>query len=245
MPRSKLSSPYLVLFQPLVVSRSLALPASDMPSAAVTRRRFGHLAIGAAVLAGSGIGLPLAPALADELTQLGTVARMKKLSGATRDNNSRSLTIGDKVYRDDLLWTRSGGQLRIDLKDGSNLSLGENAEVTLEDSMLSGGGSSFLRIVSGAFRFGSGGGEKAATPPKIETPFAVLSLRGTEVYGLKFGATWGFFVSEGQVEVSNDSGAVVLNKGDGTEVSSRTGKLEPVKQWGAPKIAHTKAQLRF
>ncbi|HVI91461.1 MAG TPA: hypothetical protein VM659_24405, partial [Dongiaceae bacterium] len=60
-----------------------------------------------------------------------------------------------------------------------------------------------------------------------------------------FGKAWGFFVSEGQVEVSNDSGSIVLNKGDGTEVYSRTGKFEPVKQWGAPKIAHTKAQFRF
>ncbi|HVI91623.1 MAG TPA: FecR family protein, partial [Dongiaceae bacterium] len=226
MFRSKLSSPHLVISSPLL------LTAADTPAPAVTRRRFGHLVVGATVAAAGGISLPLSPALADELTQLGTVSRMKKISGATHGADSRSLTIGDKVYRDDLLWTRSGGQLRIDLKDGSNLSLGENAEVTLEESMLGGGGSAFLRIISGAFRFASGGGEKAATPPKIETPFAVLSLRGTEVYGLKFGKAWGFFVSEGQVEVSNDSGSIVLNKGDGTEVYSRTGKFEPVKQWG-------------
>jgi hypothetical protein len=111
--------------------------------------------------------------------------------------------------------------------------------------MMSSGGSAFLRILSGAFRFASGGGEKAATPPKIDTPFAVLSLRGTEVYGVKFGNAWGFLVSSGQVEVSNDSGSVVLNEGEGTEVSSRTGELEPPKKWGAPKVARTKAQFRF
>ena len=250
MFRRKPITPRLVVSPRWLASAPLDLSIDPSESDAAimltaTRRQLGRLALGATLMAGSGLSLPLASAWADEPAQLGTVARMKKISGATHGADSRSLTIGDKVYRDDLLWTRSGGQLRIDLKDGSNLSLGENAEVTLEESMLSGGGSAFLRIISGAFRFASGGGEKAATPPKIETPFAVLSLRGTEVYGLKFGKAWGFFVSDGAVEVRNDAGSVVLNKGEGTEVSSRTGKLEPVKQWGAPKIAHTKAQFQF
>jgi hypothetical protein len=191
-----------------------------------------------------GLALPM-PALAADLVQLGTVVRMQKISGATHGSDTRSLTIGDKIYRNDLLWTRTHGQLRIDLLDGSNLSLGENADVALDDSMLSGSGSAFLRVLNGVFRFASGGGEKAATPPKIETPFAVLSLRGTEVHGAKFGREWGFFVSSGQVEVSNDSGSVILNEGEGTEVASRSGKLETPKKWGAPKIAHIKAQLRY
>lgn len=226
---------------------SPAIPSRPelLSSASISRRRLARLIFGGALAAGLLPGLlPLRSVRADGLVQLGTVARMKKLSGATRGSDSRSLAIGDKVYRDDLLWTRSGGQLRIDLSDGSNLSLGENAEVTLEDSMLS-SGSSFLRILSGAFRFGSGGGEKAATPPKIETPFAVLSLRGTEVYGVRFGKAWGFFVSSGQVEVSNDTGSVILNAGDGTQVDARNGKFAPVKKWGAPKIAQAKAQFLF
>lgn len=246
MPR-RLSRP-----SPLTAVTAGATPAERFTSfpAPLTfgRRGLGRLALGGALASLTG-GITflssLHPALADSATELGTVSRLKKLAGATRGADSRGLDIGDKVYRNDLLWTRSGGQLRIDLKDGSNLSLGENAEVTLEDSMLSGSTSGFLRIISGAFRFASGGGEKAATPPRIETPFAVLSLRGTEVYGVKFGKAWGFFVSSGQVEVRNDTGAVLLNAGDGTEVEARNGPLEPVKKWGAPKIAKTKAQFRF
>jgi hypothetical protein len=170
---------------------------------------------------------------------------MQKISGATYGQDSRGLTVGDRVYRGDLLWTRSRGQLRIDLTDGSNLSIGENAEIALDDSVLTGGGAAFLRVLNGAFRFSSGGAEKAATPPNIETPFAVLSLRGTEVYGAKFGKAWGFLVTSGEVEVRNDSGSVVLHEGEGTEVSSRSAALEPVKKWGAPKVARIKAQLRF
>lgn len=229
-----------------IEAHSTAIPSRPALSLASTSRRgLGRLVFGGVLAAGVIPALlPLQSAQAADLVQLGAVARMKKLSGATRGPDSRSLAIGDKVYRDDLLWTRSGGQLRIDLSDGSNLSLGENAEVMLEDTMLSGSGSSFLRILSGAFRFGSGGGEKATTP-KIETPFAVLSLRGTEVYGVRFGKAWGFFVSSGQVEVSNDTGSVILNAGDGTQVNARNGKLAPVKKWGAPKIAQTKAQFLF
>ncbi|HEX9447760.1 MAG TPA: FecR family protein [Dongiaceae bacterium] len=214
----------------------------------ITRRGFGYLTLGATATATGLISnswLPVAAAQAQDRTQLGSVAKMQKLSGATHGTDSRSLAIGDKIYRDDLLWTRSHGQLRIDLLDGSNLSLGENAEVALDDSMLGGGGSAFMRVLSGAFRFSSGGGEKAATPPKIETPFAVLSLRGTEVYGAKFGGALGFLVTSGQVEVSNDSGSVVLNEGEGTEVSSRSSALEAPKKWGAPKVKRIKALLHY
>ena len=214
----------------------------------VTRRDFGRLGLGAGIAAGGlmGGGLLIGHgARADDMTVLGSVARVEKISGATHDNDSRSLTTGDKVYRGDLLWTRSHGQLRIDLLDGSNLSLGENAEVALDDSMQSGGGSAFMRALSGAFRFNSGGAEKAPTPPRIETPFAVLSLRGTEVYGAYFGKALGIFVAEGQVEVSNDSDQVILNAGEGTEIYSRGAKMEKPKPWGAAKIKHTKGLFRF
>ena len=229
--------------RPSIPSSSIAPNGRSL----ITRRQFHRLSLGSGIAAGALAGgiLPFASARAEDLTQLGTVSQMAKISGATHDKDSRSLTIGDKVFRGDLVWTRSRGQLRIDLLDGSNLSLGENAEVQLDDSMLSGGSSAFMRALSGAFRFNSGGGEKAPTPPRIETPFAVLSLRGTEVYGVYFGKTLAIFVSEGEVEVSNDSGSVTLGKGEGTEVYSRTGKLETPKQWGAPKIKRAKAMLRF
>lgn len=223
------------------------LPAAFAKSI-IARRQFGRLLLsGTAAAWGAFGGIPWlgTSASAEDRTQLGSVALMQKVAGATYGQDSRSLAIGDKVYRGDLLWTRSHGQLRIDLRDGSNLSLGENAEVTMDDSVLSGGGSAFMRVINGAFRFSSGGSEQSATPPKIGTPFAVLSLRGTEVYGAKFDHSWGFFVSSGQVEVGNDSGSVILNAGEGTDVSSQSIKPGAPKKWGAAKIAHTRAQLRF
>jgi hypothetical protein len=36
-----------------------------------------------------------------------------------------------------------------------------------------------------------------------------------------------------------------LNEGEGTEVSSRKGELEAPKKWGAAKVAHLKALLRY
>jgi hypothetical protein len=221
---------------------SLFVPATPR---LIGRRDIGRIGLGGALLAGMGGLLSASPASAEDRTQLGTVERMEKIAGATHGADSRSLAIGDKVFQDDLLWTRSHGQLRINLLDGSNLSLGENAEVALDNSMLSGGGSAFMRVLNGAFRFSSGGGEKASTAPRIETPFAVLSLRGTEVYGARFGRSLGFLVTSGQVEVSNDTGSVLLNEGEGTEVDSRKGELEAPRKWGAAKVKHIKALLRF
>lgn len=244
MSRDNLLSPFIVSSHP-TSSRQITRRGLGQLMLGGTVAAWGTTALGTGILGTAGALFSPRSALAADRTQLGAVTHMQKISGATYQQDSRSLAIGDKVYRGDLLWTRNHGQLRVDLTDGSNLSIGENAEIALDDSVLTGGGAAFLRVLNGAFRFSSGGAEKAATPPAIETPFAVLSLRGTEIYGAKFGRAWGFLVTSGQVEVRNDSGSVLLNEGEGTEVSSRSGKMEPPKKWGAPKVAHIKAELRF
>ena len=93
--------------------------ATDVGRRDFTRLALGSAAAGWAIMSG-GLVAP-APAMAADLVQLGTVARMQKLSGATQGSDTRSLTIGDKIYRNDLLWTRTHGQLRIDLLAGALL----------------------------------------------------------------------------------------------------------------------------
>src|ERR1700754_2654153 len=167
MSRDKTPSPFLV--SPMQITPGQTTPGQIEPGQ-ITRRDLGHLLLGGtaaawgiAALGTTGTLLSPRSAMAADRTQLGDVTHVQKISGATYGQDSRSLNIGDRVYRGDLLWTRSRGQLRVDLTDGSNLSVGENAEIALDDSVLTGGGSAFLRILNGAFRFSSGGAEKAAT----------------------------------------------------------------------------------
>nr|BAP28516.1 hypothetical protein [uncultured bacterium] len=206
----------------------------------MTRRRFAcRLAAAAALTSGGWAN----HAAADDRMTLGAVNKLRQLAGATFGKKARLLNIGDKVFRDDLLWTRDGGQLQIDMLDGSKLSLGEDAEVRLDDSLRGSAAASFLDILSGAFRFNSGQAEKPASPPKINTPFAILSLRGTEVFGGRLDKTYDIFVFSGEVEVRNEGGAVVLKAGDGTSLVDRKTAPTPPKAWGQPKINRAKAML--
>ncbi|MET1027164.1 MAG: FecR family protein [Dongiaceae bacterium] len=213
--------------------------------AQMTRRDLHRLLAGAA---GLGVTSLLAsPSSAASRTQLGTVDMIVPVAGATFGTTTRLLKIADRVYRNDQLWTKDRGQLHIAMLDGSSLSIGERAEVTLDDSVVSPASatSGFLRVLRGAFRFRSPGTEKPSQPPQIDTPFAVLSLRGTEVFGGPIDGAYGILVISGEVEVTNEGGSVILKPGDGTTLTARNVAPTPPKQWPEAKVKRAKAMLRF
>jgi hypothetical protein len=212
----------------------------------MTRRGFGRRLIGTAALTTTvtaTFGFAAGAAAATDRTALGAVRQMRQLAGATFEKETRLLHPDDKVFQSDLLWTRETGQLLVTMFDGSSLSLGENAEVRLDDTLGSNAVSSFLHILDGAFRFDSGKAEKPAAPPKIDTPFAILSLRGTDVFGGPFEKSYDIFVFSGEVEVRNNAGAVILKPGYGTSLTARNVPPTPPKVWGDAKIKRARAMV--
>ncbi|MDY0885781.1 FecR family protein [Dongia soli] len=206
----------------------------------VTRRVFACRLIGTAALTTT-FGFTAGRAVADDRAIFGNVRKRRPVAGATFGEGTRLLLLHDKVFRNDVLWTRNGGQLQVAMIDGSTLSLGENAKVVLNDSLSSNTGSSFLHILGGAFCFNSGKAEQPAAPPKIETPFATLSLRGTEVFGGRFDKSYGIFVSKGEVEVRNDAGAITLNAGRGTSLTTRNVPPTQPEVWSDAKVKRARA----
>nr|BAP28498.1 hypothetical protein [uncultured bacterium] len=216
----------------------------------MTRRGFAHRLISTAALTATvstslatSFGLAAGAAAATDRTALGSVKQMRQLAGATFGKETRLLHLDDKVFQRDLLWTRDGGQLLVAMLDGSALSLGENAEVRLDESLGNNPVSSFLHVIGGAFRFNSGNAEKPATPPKINTPFAILSLRGTDVFGGRFEKSYDIFVFSGEVEVRNDAGAVILKPGYGTSLTARNVPPTRPKVWGDAKVKRARAMV--
>jgi len=214
--------------------------------AQMTRRELHRLLAGAASLGVTSL-LASPSSAAASRTQLGTVDMIVQVAGATYGTTSRPLKIADRVYRNDQLWTKDRGQLHVSMLDGSSLSLGERAEVTLDDSIVgpASATSSFMRVLRGAFRFRGPGTEKPTQPPQIDTPFAVLSLRGTEVFGGPIDGAYGILVISGEVGVTNDGGSVILKAGDGTTLTARNVAPTPPKQWPEAKVKRAKAMLRF
>src|SRR4051794_14776309 len=95
------------------------------------------------------------PALAEELAVIGNATQLKPEAGARLDGAARALAIGADVYRDEQIWTASGGRLDIKFVDGSRVSLGENARMVLDAFVLpeaGGTGNQVLRSITGAVR---------------------------------------------------------------------------------------------
>ncbi|MDY0883569.1 FecR family protein [Dongia soli] len=209
-------------------------------AALVTRRDFACRVIGTAALTIT-FGFAAGRAVANDRAIFGNVRQKRQIAGASFGKYTRLLHVDDKVFQSDLLWTGKDGQLQVAMLDGSSLSLGENAEVQLNDSLAGNTFSSFLHILDGAFCFNSGKAERPPASPKIETPFAILSLRGTEVFAGRFESSYDIFVSSGEVEVQNDAGAVTLKAGHGTSLRARNVPPTRPEVWSDAKIKRARA----
>ena len=92
-----------------------------------------------------------------------------------------SLDVGDEVYREAEVYTEQYGSLELLLDDGSQLTVGPNSELTIDEYVFSGDsgsgraaislGQGMLRMVSGSI---------AAENVSVRTPVATVGIRGTD-----------------------------------------------------------------
>jgi hypothetical protein len=91
-----------------------------------------------------------------------------------------------KVRRQDQIRTAADGQLRIDLNDRSQLTVGANATLTLDSFVLGEERSASGLLVSvtrGLFRYSSSSRGKAKEKVRFQTPGASIGIRGTIIEG--------------------------------------------------------------
>jgi len=129
----------------------------------------------------------------------------------------RSLTTGDKVFRNETLNTAAQARAELRLSDQTSLVLGENAEVRLDEFVYDEKGSATLNLVTGALRFVS---SVQGHPGKLtlRTPVATIGIRGTDFWVGPIDGVYGVLLLTGNVEVSNPAGTVTLD-------TPRTGTL--------------------
>jgi hypothetical protein len=192
----------------------------------------------------------LLPAVAAAIEPAGTVTRMQGSATATMPNGlARALYVGSTILVGDQLQTGEGARLQIRLSDGGMLTLGELSSITVEIyGRVESEGTALLKAVSGVFLAASGALAKMA-PDRvtIETPSAVLGVRGTEV--------WGRIPDETSVEVAFLSGTgvlVVTPEGSvemaepGTGLTIVAGAAPPPpKLWSAERLAEAAATVAF
>jgi hypothetical protein len=129
------------------------------------------------------------------------------------------LVIGSEIVHNERIVTDSQGQTQLLFRDGSTFTVGENADVVIDDFVFdpeTTKGKLALSVTQGAFRFVGGKLSKDGSV-EITTPAAVLGVRGGIVTG----------------EVSEDGATTAaLHFGDALTVRGRAGELQTVTRAG-------------
>ncbi|MSO65965.1 MAG: hypothetical protein EXQ85_09275 [Alphaproteobacteria bacterium] len=120
------------------------------------------------------------PAAAD-LLRVGVAGAVNPATSSTQpDGNKRTLVIGNDVIFKERITTDAGGKTQLLFLDRSALSVGPNAELTIDEFVFdpaTGRGKLAINAAVGVFRF-VGGKLSKAGDVEIRTPSAVTGIRG-------------------------------------------------------------------
>jgi hypothetical protein len=130
------------------------------------------------------------------------------------------LAANSEVYFRDRCRSGEGARLQATLKDGTQLTLGENATLVVDDFVYNPSvsrGELSLRVVKGAFLYVGGLVEGlSGAKVRIQTPVAAIGVRGTTVWGGPIDNGYGVIVLSGEATVTGRRGTVTLKQGQGT-----------------------------
>ncbi|MCC2095789.1 MAG: FecR domain-containing protein [Hyphomicrobiales bacterium] len=175
----------------------------------------------------------------------GQVAAIRGAATATSRVQSRTLSralqLQDKVFVQDLLATSRQSRLNVKLGAATQLYMGENTRVVIDDQLVKRGGD--IRLSSGALLF-----QREAPDPKpgvtINSPFALLAVRGTTVFAGPSNGVFGVFVVDGEVQVRAAGASVVLKPGEGTNIQRVGARPTAAAAWGKARIEAALASVR-
>lgn len=126
--------------------------------------------------------LAVAPSLALGAAA-GNAVGVKQQAAAVADE-MRTLVVGADLFIGDLVQTGARGQVQILFSDNTELVVGPNSALMIEDYLIRNDGSAgklAVDVLSGAFRFATG--DSAKNRYVINTPTGTIGVRGTELDG--------------------------------------------------------------
>lgn len=170
---------------------------------------------------------------------------------------AQTAIVGTPVHMNDELRTGPKGRLQVTFRDGTTLTLGENAKVVIDRYVYNPDTSTGQLALStgvGAFRLVTGKiSDMRRKDVNVSTPVAALAIRGTDVWWGPIDGQFGVLLvekHEANVEVSKEGASVMLmQSGEGTDIDPLKGKegAAPGRpyQWPPEKIARALAQTSF
>ena len=150
-------------------------------------------------------GLPATAAPGDPI---GSAVLVVNQVTAELSRDVRTLQMGDRVRHSELIEAGSDARTELQLDDQTKLALGPGSRLMLDKFVYDpdkDGGSIFLNLAKGTFRFLTGVAVKPAYT--IRTPVAAITVRGTifDLHVMPSGETW-LLLSDGGVQVCNTRG---------------------------------------
>jgi ferric-dicitrate binding protein FerR (iron transport regulator) len=164
---------------------------------------------------------------------IGIVAELRGRALAELNQKRRSLDFNSSVYLGDRLRTAEDSRLAVLLAEKTRLRLGANTSVTVDK---------FIAEAGGELSLGSGALVIEAPPNSlpegltVESPFALIAVRGTVFFAGTINGVFGVFVKSGSLDVTAADKTVRLRKGEGTDIARVGEPPGPVKKWGKAKI---------
>ncbi|MEO6013144.1 MAG: FecR family protein [Devosia sp.] len=138
----------------------------------------------------------------------GNAVGVDPMADAGANGQSRTLVVGADVFIGDLVETGSKGQVQILFADNTELVVGPNSALTIEDYLIRNDGSAgklAVDMLSGAFRFATG--DSAKNLYEINTPTGTIGIRGTnfDVFVQKGGPA-DILLYHGKIKFCTDAG---------------------------------------
>ena len=194
------------------------------------------------------IVLAAAESQAAEPVQVGMVARLAGEARAEQAGASRALGVPDGLFHRDRLATGADSRLLGRLADDSEVTLGANAELVLDEFIYDPAADRrvvALRSLAGAFLLAVddaiGGPDSQVT---VTTPAAIIGIRGTTVWGGEIDAGYGVLALDGRVSVTTAAGTVTLEAGQALTITLPA-TLPPIETWPEDKLQRAFATVAF
>lgn len=210
------------------------------------------------------VGLALfwsAGSAAAAMKEVGKVTRLQGTATQTQETSPRNLQAGSLIRVGAVVETGPDSRMEIVFIDGSQMTLGEEARLVMDELVYNaaasdaGAISQTFEVLSGTFRFISGAvGREDRDAVQIETPVATIGIRGTDFFGGPLAAGmppgelhYGFMSISGAIEVMTPQGSVTLDEeNEGTFLPMAGGAAPtPVNFWEKEAIDEAYASIEF
>jgi ferric-dicitrate binding protein FerR (iron transport regulator) len=154
----------------------------------------------------------------------------------------RELQENSRVFVRDLVGTGVNSRLALRLGTRTQLKLGAEARIRLDNFIANAGG--VLELQSGAMLF-DGDSKQRSRSISVRSPFALIAVRGTRFFAGPSANVFGVFVARGRVDVTAAGRRVVVTEGMGTNIAKIGSPPTPPAAWGQARIQGALASVQW